>query len=198
MADTVRCEAGHENEAGVAFCADCGKPFPPPAPADANAVSGPTVTNEFGIEGLGPLVPMARGGQSVVYRASHPKLNRTVAVKVLTDVVDDGARARFDRECRAMGALGSEPGIVSVFDAGLTSDGSPYLLMELMEGGSLADALERQGPMRWTGVFQLGATICGALQAAHDSGVIHGDVKPENLLRSRLGETKLTDFGRPP
>ena len=105
MADTVRCEAGHENEAGVAFCAACGKPFPPPAPADANAVSGPTVTNEFGIEGLGPLVPMARGGQSVVYRASHPKLNRTVAVKVLTDVVDDGAHVDDEVIAKCDGAV---------------------------------------------------------------------------------------------
>lgn len=194
MADTVRCEDGHENAAGAAFCAQCGKPIRPTTP-DAPADSDATVTNEFGIAGLGPLVPVARGGQSIVYRAENPRLGQTVAVKVLTGVLDDSARARFDRECKAMGALGGHPGIVSVFDAGFTSDGSPYLVMEFMAGGSLADILVREGRMKWTDVFALGATICGALQAAHGSGVIHGDVKPENLLRSAHGETKLTDFG---
>lgn len=194
MADTVRCENGHENEAGVAFCAYCGKPIQTTKP-DAAPDSGATVTNEFGIEGLGPLVPVARGGQSIVYRAENPRLDRTVAVKVLTGVLDDTARGRFDRECKAMGALSDHPGIVSVFDAGFTSDGSPYLVMEFMKGGSLADILLREGRMKWTEAFKIGVAICGALQAAHDSGVIHGDVKPENLLRSAHGETKLTDFG---
>jgi serine/threonine protein kinase len=138
---------------------------------------------------------LARGGQSVVYKARDIEHGRTVAVKVLHGVLDDDARARFDRERRTMGSLSAHPGIVTVFSSGFTPNGSPYLVMELMEGGSLADAILRRWPMVWTDAFAIGAQIADALDTAHGAGVIHGDVKPENLLQSSYSETKLTDLG---
>ncbi len=207
MAEPLRCDNGHENEPGAVFCAHCGLtlrtpagPAAPPPPSAGAPTPTPEVTsredtNSLGIPGLGTLVATAQGGQSIVYRAVDIAHNRPVAVKVLQGLQDDRGRARFDRERETMGALSTHPGIVTIYGSGFTSGGAPYLVMEYMTGGSLADALLQNGPMLWTDAFQVGTQVCDALQAAHDAGVVHGDVKPENLLRSAYGETKLTDFG---
>jgi serine/threonine protein kinase len=141
-------------------------------------------------------VELARGGFGVVYRARQPELHRNVAVKVLTaQVHEPRIRSRFERECRAMGMLSDHPGIVTVFDAGFTAEGRPYLAMELMEHGSLAQRLRQQGPLNWGEVLATGIKIAGALEMAHRAGILHRDVKPENILLSGYGEPKLTDFG---
>lgn len=207
MAEPLRCDNGHENEPGAVFCAHCGLtlrtpagPAVPPPPSAGAFTPTPEVTsaegsNSLGIPGLGTLVATAQGGQSIVYRAVDLAHNRPVAVKVLQGLQDGGGRARFDRERETMGALSTHPGIVTIYGSGFTSGGAPYLVMEYMTGGSLADELLQNGPMLWTDAFEVGTQVCDALQAAHDAGVVHGDVKPENLLRSAYGETKLTDFG---
>jgi len=147
------------------------------------------------VDGYVELREVGRGGFGVVYRARQVEFNRTVALKVLTNVFDDpGARARFERECLAMGSLSGHPNIVTVYAAGYTSDGRPYIAMEFLPGGTLAERLAGRG-IPWSEAAAIGIKICGALQRAHDSGVLHRDVKPENVLVSAYDEPKLADFG---
>jgi Protein kinase domain len=146
------------------------------------------------VDGYDDPVEVGRGGFGVVYRAEQREFDRTVALKVLTGTVDDSARARFERECRAMGALSDHPNIVTVFAAGTTRDGRPYLAMEYLPGGSLAERLVGHR-LVWPQAVTVGVKIAGALQRAHDGGVLHRDVKPENILVSAYDEPMLGDFG---
>ena len=147
------------------------------------------------IDGLADLVEIGRGGFGTVYRARQVELGRPVAVKVLTDVRGDSdAYARFARECQALGALGGHPNIATVFGCGLTDDGSGYLSMELLPGGSLADKVA-VGPSSWQSVATWGVQLAGALETAHRAGITHRDMKPENVLFDGLGSPKLVDFG---
>ncbi len=139
---------------------------------------------------------IARGGFGVVYRAQDVRLGRVVAVKVLSRVeLDDQALERFDRERRAMGALSWHPHIVVVHDSGRTAGGEPYLVMEYLEGGSLADDLAARGALPWDEAVARVIEVAGALQVAHDAGLLHRDLKPANIMRGPYGEAKLTDFG---
>jgi hypothetical protein len=147
------------------------------------------------VDGYVDLREVGRGGFGIVYRARQVEFNRTVALKVLTNVSDDpGARARFERECLAMGSLSGHPNIVTVYAAGYTIDGRPYIAMEFLPGGTLAERLAGRG-ISWSEATAIGIKICGALQRAHDRGVLHRDVKPENVLVSAYDEPKLADFG---
>jgi serine/threonine protein kinase len=147
------------------------------------------------VDGYLELREVGRGGFGIVYRAVQVEFNRTVALKVLTNVSDDpSARARFERECLAMGSLSGHPNIVTVYAAGYTVDGRPYIAMEYLPGGTLAERLAGRG-ISWSEAATIGIKICGALQRAHDSGVLHRDVKPENVLVSAYDEPKLADFG---
>jgi hypothetical protein len=94
-----------------------------------------------------------------------------------------------------MGMLSSHPNIVTIFDAGLTNDGKPYLIMEFMPEGSLDDRVEAEGPLGWDEVAEIGVKLAGALHTAHAATVLHRDVKPANVLRSSFGEPCLSDFG---
>ncbi|MFC3737715.1 serine/threonine-protein kinase [Paractinoplanes deccanensis] len=133
---------------------------------------------------------IGRGGFGTVYRAWQPGFRRTVAVKVLdAGRVDE---ARFEREVQALGRLSGHPHIVTVHQAGRTASGAPYILMAYEEGGSLAG---RAGAAPWQEVLAGGVAIAGALEAAHRAGVLHRDVKPDNILISRYGVLKLADFG---
>ncbi|MEU4693826.1 serine/threonine-protein kinase [Actinoplanes sp. NPDC023714] len=144
----------------------------------------------IGVPGCEDLTEIGRGGFGVVYRAWQPDFQRTVAVKVLDlGRVDE---SRFEREVRALGRLSGHPHIVTVHQAGRTGTGAPYILMAYEEGGSLA---ERAGATAWPEVLAGGVVVAGALEAAHRAGVLHRDVKPENILISRYGELKLADFG---
>ena len=95
---------------------------------------------------------------------------------------------------RALGALSQHPHVVTVFVSGFTADGRPYLSMEYMPGGSLADRIAG-GALPWPEAVDVVIKVAGVLQAAHDAGVLHRDIKPGNILVSGYGEPKLADFG---
>ena len=150
----------------------------------------------LGISGLEGGVEVGSGGAGVVYRAFQPAFGRTVAVKVLHEPLADGeVRRRFDRERKAMGMLSGHPHIVTVYDAGLTQAGRPYIVMDYLAAGSLADRLDREGPLAWSQVLDIAVKLAGGLETAHRAGVLHRDLKPENILVSAYGEPKLADFG---
>ena len=154
------------------------------------------VVADLGIDGIENAVEIGRGGFAAVYMADQPRFRRKVAVKVLfADALDDQSRRRFERECESMGTLSSHPAIVTLYDAGFTSDDRPYLVMMFLEGGSLADRLDRAGRIEWNEVRDIGVRLAEALDAAHRSGIIHRDVKPDNVLVSEFGNVELSDFG---
>jgi serine/threonine protein kinase len=147
----------------------------------------------MGLEG-GVLV--GRGGFGVVYRCEQPRFGRTVAVKVLHDALrDERVRARFAAECEAMGRLSGHPNIVTLHDAGVLRSGEPYLVMAFLTGGSRADAIDTTGSLPWQQVLTYGIMLAGALESSHAAGVLHRDVKPENVLLSTYGAVQLSDFG---
>jgi protein kinase-like protein len=150
----------------------------------------------LGIPGVQEPDEIGRGGFGTVYRAEEPEFGRSVAVKIIQDRLDDDdVRRAFARECQAMGRLSGHPHIVSVHRGGTTEAGSPYIVMDLMDGGSLADRLQQEGPLAWPEVLEIGVAVAGALETAHRAGILHLDVKPANVLVSRYGEPKLADFG---
>ncbi|MBL8775994.1 MAG: protein kinase [Acidimicrobiales bacterium] len=148
------------------------------------------------VEGYEDLRQIGRGGFATVYRARQRAFDRVVALKVL-DLPDPGpdARERFERECRAIGALSWHPNIVVVHDSGVTADGRLYLAMEFLEAGSLADRVRASGLMPWEEVARAGIEVSGALDTAHEAGTLHRDLKPDNVLVGVFGEAKLGDFG---
>ncbi len=154
------------------------------------------MTADLGIPGISDASKIGQGSFGAVYRARQDAVDRTVAVKVLIGAaLDDDDRRRFERECRALGALSGHSHIVAIFDSGVTAQGRPYLVMDYLPGGTLAQRLDREGPLAWEAVAELGVKLAGALASAHDAGVLHRDVKPENILISGYGEPQLVDFG---
>ena len=139
------------------------------------------------------VAPLGAGGMGEVYRARDTRLGRDVALKVLPAHLCESAeaRARFEREARVVSAL-DHPHICVLHDLG-REDGTDYLVMELVEGESLAQRLTR-GPLAVGEVMRLGAEIADALDRAHAAGVVHRDLKPSNIMLSRAG-AKLMDFG---
>ncbi|MER6594622.1 serine/threonine-protein kinase, partial [Micromonospora purpureochromogenes] len=150
----------------------------------------------LGIDGCTDAVEVGRGGFGVVYRAWQPDFARWVAVKVLAADWYGPSRARFERELRMLGRLSDHPHIVTLHQAGRTAAGNPYLLMAYEEGGSLGDRLRDGAAGDWRKAVAGGIAVAGALETAHRAGVLHRDVKPENILISGYGEPKLADFGQ--
>ena len=148
------------------------------------------------IPGYGDLVEIGRGGYSRVYRARQYEFERPVAIKVLNEPLKDReAVEAFERECRTMGALWDHPNIVPVFASAFTSDDRPCIVMKLFHEGSYSQVLRNSGPIVLSELLVVGIKIAGALAAAHEAGVVHGDVKPHNIFKSRFGEPALGDFG---
>ena len=138
---------------------------------------------------------LGRGGFGVVYRARDLSLHRTVAIKVLETALDDEGRARFDRERQTTGLLSPHPFVVTVYATGYTDSGLPYIVMEDLAGGTLAARLRSLGKLPLHEALDVGVRMASALDAAHRLGILHRDVKPENILLSTYGEPKLADFG---
>jgi eukaryotic-like serine/threonine-protein kinase len=134
------------------------------------------------------------GGMGEVYRARDARLGRDVAVKVLPSdlAARPDALTRFEREARAVAAL-SHPGILAIHDFG-TANGVTYAVMELLDGESLRDALG-DGPLPVRKAIDLAMQIARALAAAHDKGIIHRDIKPDNVFVTAGGQVKVLDFG---
>jgi serine/threonine-protein kinase len=135
---------------------------------------------------------LGRGGMGVVYRARSPD-GRTVAVKVVMTALAPNELARFEREARLLRLLGERDGIVPLLDSGTTETG-PYLVMPFLEGGTLRQKL-REGVLSLVGAVDLGIALGRALGAAHARGIIHRDVKPENVLFTGGGVPLLADLG---
>lgn len=129
-----------------------------------------------------------------MYRARDTRLNRDVAIKVLSSVstVDQDRLRRFEQEARAAAAL-NHPNILAVYQMG-SYYGAPYLVSELLEGETLRDRLKR-GSLPIRKVIDYGVQIARGLAAAHDKGIVHRDLKPENLFLTKDGQVKILDFG---
>ena len=140
--------------------------------------------------------PLGSGGMGDVYLARDRVLGRDVALKVLRkQFAGDGEFAeRFKREAMSAASL-SHPNIVQVYDRGETEEGASYIAMEYVPGGTLKEKLLREGPLEAAKAAGLGAQVAEALGAAHDRGMVHRDIKPQNVLLTARGGAKVADFG---
>lgn len=138
---------------------------------------------------------LGRGGMGAVYRARQAALDRFVAVKVLSASLsaDDSYVARFGREARAAAAV-SHPNIIEIYSVG-EDRGYQYIAMELVDGVSLADLLEREGRLPPERALDVLRQTAAALAEAHDRGILHRDIKPANILLGPKGRVKVADFG---
>src|SRR6266567_7398100 len=144
---------------------------------------------------LGPyeiVSALGAGGMGEVYRAWDTRLERTVAIKILPSHLSSNpeAKQRFDREARSISSL-NHPNVCQLYDVG-SHDGTSYLVMEYLEGETLADR-SRKGALPLEQVLKYGLDICEGLEKAHESGVIHRDLKPGNIMLTKSG-AKLMDF----
>ena len=138
---------------------------------------------------------LGAGGMAAVYRARDSELDRPVAIKILAEhlATDASFRERFVREARMAGRL-AHPNIVHVYDAG-EDNGRPFIVMEYVEGRTLADELREHEKLAPARVVDLALQVCGGLEHAHAAGLVHRDVKPGNLLLRADGTVKIADFG---
>jgi eukaryotic-like serine/threonine-protein kinase len=163
-----------------------------PSQPRTGAATGSVIADRFAVGDL-----IGRGGRGEVYRAVQIDLAREVALKLLLEVDDADARARFLQEARVAAGI-RHPCVAEVFDAGVAADGTPYCAMELLVGESLASRLER-GALDPSLAVTVAAGVCSALGAVHDKGLVHRDVKPSNIFLARRPDggvdPKLLDFG---
>jgi serine/threonine protein kinase len=138
---------------------------------------------------------IASGGMGAVWEAEDTVLHRRVAVKLLSEALASDPRfaQRFRREALAVAGL-SHPFIASVFDYG-ENGGPPFIVMELVNGETLAERLHREGRLPQHEAVRIAAATAAALQAAHDAGIVHRDVKPGNVMLTASGEVRVLDFG---
>jgi eukaryotic-like serine/threonine-protein kinase len=161
----------------------------------ADELIGQLVAGRYLIRGL-----LGRGGMGAVYRAQHTELQKQVALKVLHRFMTTNQEvvARFEREAVAAGRL-AHPGIVAATDFGLIEDGSFYLALEFIDGRSLSETLKSEGVLAPERALRIAFQINDALCAAHAAGVVHRDLKPDNVLLVRTDEesdiVKVVDFG---
>jgi beta-lactam-binding protein with PASTA domain/serine/threonine protein kinase len=148
---------------------------------------------ELGIDGLSGGDEIGVGASAAVYRATQIDLDREVAVKVLT-VSDPDFVRRFEREARVLGKLSRNPGVVTIYDTGVTTAGRPYLILELCDS-SLLEQLQQDGPLDPLEACRIIGEVSDAVAAAHELGVVHRDLKPANVLRTTSGRYLVTDFG---
>jgi len=140
------------------------------------------------------IAPLARGGMSEVVEALDERLHRRVALKLLApSIAEDAAAAtRFEREARAVAGL-SHPGIVTIYDHG--TDGVPFIVMELIEGPTLKGMIEQRAPFPEAEAAAIVLQVLDALDHAHGRGIVHRDIKPQNIMLAPRGQVKVLDFG---
>lgn len=138
---------------------------------------------------------LGRGGMATVELARDEQLGRRVALKRLFPSLagDDVFQTRFLREARTAAAL-SHPNLVAVYDVG-DEDGVPFIVMEYVEGETLAELMAKTGPLEPDGAVDLLRQVCAGLEHAHAAGLVHRDIKPQNILVRRDGVAKIADFG---
>jgi serine/threonine protein kinase len=152
--------------------------------------------DELGIPGYVSLGPIGEGGFARVFHARQSALMRDVAVKILAaSAFNRQTVTRFERECQAIAALSGHPHIVEILDCGVNRWGRPYIVMDHMSGGSLSALIAESGALAWERALEILIKISGAVDTAHQAGILHRDIKPENILLSAYGEPKLADFG---
>src|SRR6185436_10372113 len=171
-------------------CPLCGKEYSDTTtlcPADATVLErqddpllGQTLASKYLIEKL-----IKRGGMGSVYLGKHVLMEKTVAIKVLRPslALDDDVVRRFSREAKAASRI-SHPHAVSVTDFGESEDGVVFLVMEYLDGHTLKDAIKNEGPMNLDRVVEIVRQVAGALDAAHGQGVVHRDLKSDNIMLS--------------
>jgi serine/threonine-protein kinase len=166
-----------------------------PPPTDASSRLGLVLQNTYRIERI-----LGVGGMGIVYAAEHVHLRRPVAVKVLHPHMAELAvpLSRFHREAQIASQLG-HPGLVSVLDFNFTDDGAPYMVMDLLTGETLTERLSR-GPLSVEETCHLFTQLCDALHAVHEAGVVHRDLKPDNIFLTQAEgpagpQVKILDFG---
>lgn len=187
----------HPNVEGARFCAKCGALVPAQASESDDPYVGQVVGGRFRVLKL-----LGEGGMGRVYLAEQPMGTavRKVAVKTLQAQYarDENILARFQRECGTVAQL-EHPNTIQFFDFGQAPNGDLYIAMEYVEGESLADELEKNGPMSPDRVAHIVQQICGSLEEAHRNGIVHRDLKPDNImLTTRAGQAdfvKVLDFG---
>jgi serine/threonine-protein kinase len=166
-----------------------------PSPDDSGVVAlGSVLDGRYRVDAI-----LGKGGMGRVYKAEHTSLGRAVAIKVLHARLGGSKEAaqRFQREAMASGRL-DHPNIVAVSDFGTLEDGSLFLVMEALEGEPLGMRLEREKRIPWQEALVIIRGVLAGLRHAHDKGVVHRDVKPDNIfLANKDGETivKILDFG---
>ncbi|MFK7976045.1 MAG: protein kinase [Halioglobus sp.] len=139
---------------------------------------------------------IGEGGMAHVYRAFDPQINRSVALKILKDehCQDEERKSRFTREGEAAGAL-THPNIVTIYDVG-DFEGAPYIMMELLEGKTLGDLLQEGTEFALEDIMHIAMLLGDALDYAHNKGIVHRDMKPDNIVLSAdLQSVKVADFG---
>jgi serine/threonine-protein kinase len=185
-------------------CPQCGVEYPDTTtlcPADGIALEktddsllGTTLAGKYRIEER-----LNEGGMGAVYRATHVLMEKTVAVKVLRPslAADEKIVARFSREARAASRI-SHPNALSVTDFGEDENGTVFLVMEYLSGRTLKQLIREEGPLPLTRVVDITRQVADALHAAHQQGVVHRDLKSDNimLLDTMTGDyAKVLDFG---
>src|SRR3712207_767672 len=140
--------------------------------------------------------PLGSGGMADVYLAHDDILDRDVALKVMSNryASDEEFVERFKREAQSAAAF-SHPNIVSIFDRGASEDGTYYIAMEYLPGGTLKDHILKRGALPPQVAAEVALQTAEALRAAHNRGIIHRDIKPRNILITDSGDVKVTDFG---
>jgi serine/threonine-protein kinase len=196
-------DSKHPPASGATVVADGGPTAAVPPPV-APAATGPVPTSDLVgtllSERYKVLKELGEGGMGTVYLAEHTTIRKKLAIKVLSseychkqDLVD-----RFLQEARAASMI-SQENVVEITDFGTTPTGSVFFVMEFLDGEDLSATIKREGAQPWARVQPIMLQICRALQAAHESGIIHRDMKPENCFRIKRGKSddfiKVLDFG---
>jgi eukaryotic-like serine/threonine-protein kinase len=188
--EAKRCNTcGRVFDKSLSVCSADGQPL-----ELINTIIGQTLDGRYRIESL-----LGEGGMGVVYRATHIYLDTQFAVKILNQelVANQSAIERFRREAKATGRI-HHPNAIQVTDFGVTSERIVYLVMELVDGKTLGDLLQSEGSLDYRRAVGIMLQVCAAVEAAHQSGVIHRDLKPDNIKIKQVGDSeriKVLDFG---